>query len=57
MKPAMFAVEVQHKTVLLQASVTNVTSDVNIRAGGVSTNDNSGQGARVKETNVWDEEW
>ena len=61
-KPTAFVVKLQSQNALLQASIqsfsTNLTDSDAIGFGGSSSNDNSGQGIRTKESvNIWDDEW
>ena len=60
-QPAMIAVKLQHNSSILQGTPTPVrsiqSSGTNISYGDASSNDESGQGARVNEGGVWDEEW
>ena len=61
-KPTAFVVKLQSQNALLQASIhgfsTNLTDTDAIGFGGSSSNDNSGQGIRTKESvNIWDDEW
>lgn len=59
-KPAMLAVRLQQMQMLCQSKVSGITGNAGLGFGGSSNNDQSGQGgpaARVKEQNIWDEEW
>ena len=58
-KPDLCAVALQHNSCILQGSpvVLNMESNGIVNYGGASTNDTSGQGVRVKERNIWDQEW
>ena len=56
-KPAMLAVRLQQMQMLCQSVYGVNSGDAGISYGGGSNNDQSGQGARTKEQNIWDEEW
>ena len=57
-KPETMVVLLHHQqNMLLLTSVNQATSEVGIGYGGASTNDVSDQGARVKDYNVWNDEW
>ena len=53
-QPAMLAVTLQHKCQILSGSeqINNVDSNAGLIIGGVGT-----EPARVKDCNLWDEEW
>ena len=60
-KPSVFTVNIQHKTsILVGTTVTNVVSpgtDIIISTTGGDGTAANGGAPRVKEINIWDEEW
>lgn len=59
--PAAFVVMLQHRSQILIVSgdgVTSMEGNAGLNYGAKSSNDTSGQGARIKESvDIWDEEW
>ena len=54
--PTMLAVKLQHQNIIAASPVNSIESntDVGLTYGGASNGDES---ARVKQGNIWDEEW
>ena len=55
-KPETMVVRVKLSQ-MISVSVNQTTSNAGIGYGGASTNDVSDQGARVKDHNVWNDDW
>ncbi len=58
-QPTMLAVKLQQTQMLCESdAVTTIDSNAGVGYGGGSNNDPTPTpGGRVKEQNVWDEEW
>ena len=55
-KPTMLAVKLQHQNIIAASPVNSIKSntDAGLTYGGASNGDEL---ARVKQGNIWDEEW
>ena len=56
--PTMMVVRIQHAQIICQSLVTSIGGNAEFDFGGASSNDISGQGARVPEFDgILDEGW